>query len=127
MTDGQYLAAQKERLKKSGFLTAKVGSDSMKPWLLKGEDIVVALKPVEELRMFDPVVFWNGKDLIVHLFLRFNRFKDANGELMILTQGLDIFIPDQSVSASAILGVVQKKKPWWLGPYMLWVRWRGHR
>lgn len=109
-----------------GVVGITIKGDSMRPWMRPREELIVRPVNVQKLKIFDPIVFWDGEAMTCHLFLRFNQFVMSNGESAVLTHGLNNSWQDRVVPVSNILGLVIKPKPWWLG-FLLWWRRRGRR
>jgi hypothetical protein len=102
-----------------------INGDSMRPWILPGECLLVRRVDPAQLKIFDPIVFWNGQQAVCHLFLKKNQFRTGAGEDSVLTRGLNSKIDDLVVPVSKILGLAVKAKPWWLGPLLLWRKWKS--
>lgn len=102
----------KAQLSSIGRVSFKVVSGSMSPWLRVGESSWVLPLP-KEIDPFTPIVFWDGKVLVCHMVITQSVFSGNGDKKIWLTQGLANTHSDLPVPEEHILGIVEKRLPWW--------------
>lgn len=96
-------------LKKSLKVNTKTNvlSDSMEPFIGKGEEIEVSPIEFNQLEVGDVIVFWNDRKLICHLVMKLN-FEHSLPQ--VITKGLNSKKYDKPVLEEFFLGKVSKPK-----------------
>jgi hypothetical protein len=92
-----------------------VVSGSMEPLIMTGSQIDVApVVALDELRVFDILLFWNGRLLICHYLWHINAIPNADGSRTVVTRPLAFNGEDLPVPEDHILGkIVSHKISFW--------------
>ena len=97
------------RLSHTTEMTFKVVSDSMEPLIMTGEKIKVRSIKIDQLHLFDIIVFLKGEKLICHYIWHMNTLRSWDGLRTLTTKnmpgGEDLPVPENQ-----ILGIVTSHK-----------------